>query len=324
MIEVALQKLESAEAQMLSLPQLSTHAVFQPRVERIVPIKDQARVKKGSSGQIDSLRLKLESSLQEQLDPIWAIEISGAGRDEIPDGLYVVDGHHRLTAYGLAKRTTIPVCTCSTDFRTAVLVSKLVNCQDRALEMHPEQKREAAWQYVAALTQQGAVRFSDGHSLRTIAGRFGVSKNTVASMLQRLKDVDVGEYRSVALDPGTGYPRWRWVREHNSPWQHALAASDGEKKTRRKAEKLARTVVALRDGYTHEERMLAFEMLRAEDENAAHQMGEGAVDLFAQIVRPQGLDIDYLLSLQGHSLSASNLAMGTAEARTVDASDRNS
>jgi ParB-like chromosome segregation protein Spo0J len=293
----ALKQLESAEAQMLSLSQLSTDAVFQPRIERIVPIRDQARVEKGSAAQIDSLRLKLESSQQEELDPIWAIEIAGSGRDKMPDGLYIVDGHHRLAAYKLAKRAAIPVCICSTDFRTAVLVSKLVNCKDRALEMHAEQKRDAAWQYLAAMTLQGAIELPKGQSQRTIAGRFGVTKNTVGRMLQRMKDVDVRDYSDVALDPGTGYPRWRWVREHNSPWKHALAAIDGEAKTQRKAEKLARTVVALREDYSHEECMLAFEMLKAEDEHAAHQTGEGVVDLFAQIVKPQGLDIDYLLSL---------------------------
>lgn len=297
MIAETLRQLESAEAKLLPLKQLSTHEAFQPRVERIVPFRDRSRVTNRSSAQVDSLRLRLESSQQEQLDPIWAIEISCSGNPEIPDGLYVVDGHHRLTAYRLAQRERIPVCACFTDLRTAVLVSKVVNCSGRALEMYPEQKRDAAWQYLAALTQQGAIELPDGYSLRAIGGRFGVSKNTISNMLRHLKDVKISEFASVAIDPGTGFPRWRWVRENNSPWQHALAAIDGEEKTQRKAKKLALAVVALRNGYTHEERMLAFKMLKADDQHEAREIDEGAADLFIEIVRDQGTDIDYLLSL---------------------------
>jgi hypothetical protein len=76
-----------------------------------------------------------------------------------------------------------------------------------------------------------------------------------------------------------------------------LDAGGEDKKTERKAVKLARAVIGLRNDYTHEERMLAFEMLKSEDEHEAREIGDGAVDLFIEIVRDQGTDIDYLLSL---------------------------
>lgn|SRR6185312_14518894 len=300
MIAETLQQLETVEARLLPLKQLSAHPAFQPRNERIVPLRHRAQVEQRSSAQVDSLRLRLESSQLEQLDPIWAIKISTSGNPEVPDGLYVVDGHHRLTAYRLAKRKSIPVCACSSDYRTAVLISKRVNCTHRALEMHPEQKRDAAWQYLAAVTQQGAIELrelSGGEALRSVGSRFGVSKNTIASMLKHLKDVDVSEYNSSAIDPGTGFPRWRCVREHKSPWKQMLDASDEVERTQYKAVKLARAVIALRNEYSHEERLLAFGMLKAEDEHTAHEIGEGTVDLFIEIVRDQGTDIDYLLSL---------------------------
>lgn len=297
MIAVALQSLESAEVQMLPLRQLSTNEAFQPRVERIVPFRDRSRVTNGSSSQVDSLRLRLESSQEVQLDPIWAIEIADSGDARIPDGLYVVDGHHRLTAYGQAQRKSIPVCACSSDFRTAVLISKLVNCSGRALEMHGEQKRDAAWQYLAAVTQQGAIDPPDGQSLRVIGGRFGVSKNTVASMLRQMKDVVVSDYSSVAIDPGTGYPRWRWVREHNAPWKEVLDAVEVPLRTQRNAERFARIVLALRKDYSHEVRVRAFELLKAEDASETHEGEEGAVGLFVDIVRNTETDVDYLLSL---------------------------
>lgn len=136
--------------------------------------------------------------------------------------------------------------------------------------MHPEQKRDAAWQYLAAETHQGANELPIGESLRTVAGRFGISKNTVTSMLRYLPKVDLSMCGMQTIDPGTGWPRWRYVREAGTGWQTMLDTAP-EHGVQCEAEKLARTVVALRDKYPPAVRARAWEMLANEEILAANQ-----------------------------------------------------
>jgi hypothetical protein len=87
--------------------------------------------------------LALKASHDVQLEPLLVAEIEGR--------LGVVDGHHRLKAYRRAQRETIPAPVMPMNRQQAVLVSKLLNCADRALEMHPEQRRDVAWQYLVVV-----------------------------------------------------------------------------------------------------------------------------------------------------------------------------
>lgn len=144
------------------------------------------------------------------------------------------------------------------------MVSKLVNCAERALEMHAEQKRDAAWQYVAAVTRRGAGELPAGESCRTVGGRFGIGHATVARMLRKLPTVNPREWSSEALDTGTGFPRWRYVREGGAGWRDMKEKLDVEQLTQHEAEKLARRIGALIDKATPEAARRAVQMLGIE------------------------------------------------------------
>jgi hypothetical protein len=248
--------LRAAEVQQLPLASLQTDDTFQPREGRMVPFRDQARVEKRSEEHVGVMRLALEAAHNVQLEPVLVAEIGGA--------LFVVDGHHRLTAYRRAQRETIPARVYPMDRQRAVLVSKLVNCDARALEMHAEQRRDAAWQYLAAVTRRGAGGMPEGESLNAIAGRFGVGRATVQRMVHALPKVNLSEWNSAAHDPGTGWPRWRYVRENKGGWQDMKEEMDMEQITQHEAEKLAKKIGALMEKATPEAVRRAVRMLGIE------------------------------------------------------------
>ena len=255
-VEQALQQLQTAEVQTLPLSALKTDESLQPRVARMVPFKDQGRVESRSEEHIGTMRLALEAAHNVQLEPLLVAEVDGS--------LFVVDGHHRLKAYRMAQRETIPVRVCPMERAQAVLASKLVNCTDRALEMHPEQRRDAAWQYLAVVTRRGAVGLPAGQSLRTIVGRFGIGYGTAQRMSRKLPEVNPKDWSSEALDTGTGFPRWRYVREAGAGWHEMKEKMDVEQITQHEAEKLARKIGALMEKATPAAVRLAVQMLGIE------------------------------------------------------------
>lgn len=275
--DATLEQFRHSPQQLLPTSDVRLADALQPRVARIVPIRDKGRIEQSRDQHIATLRLALEASEQTQLDPVWIASIEHA--EPVAAGLYLVDGHHRLTAYKLAGRDVIPASILPMDWHAAVAVSKLVNCTGRSLALHKEQCRDAAWQYLAILTHRGANELPKGESLRSVAGRFGISKNTVSSMLAYLPRVVPTEFNSLAIDPGTGWPRWRCVREPNSPWQTSLPSSD-QQQLDRDAEKVARNIVKLVDGSSPAVRARALEMLANDEVHATDQLA--SVELLAR------------------------------------------
>lgn len=222
----------------------------------MVPFKDQARVERRSEEHIGTMRLALEASHSIELEPALVADVAG--------GLYVVDGHHRLKAYKRAQRETIPGRVMPLTKLEAVMVSKLVNCTERALEMHKEQRFDAAWQYLAAVTRQGAAGLPEGDSCKKVAGRFGIGHGTVHRMLQKMPKVNPRDWQGDALDSGTGFPRWRKVREAGANWQQDATEMNLDQITQHEAEQLAKKIGALMDKATPEAWKRAVQMLGSE------------------------------------------------------------
>ncbi len=241
---------------MVPLSTLKTDDTLQPRESRMVPFKDKGRVESRSSEHVGTMRLALDASQAVQLEPIWVADIDGQ--------LLVVDGHHRLDAYRGAERDKIPTRICPMTRQRAVLVSKLVNCSGRALEMHREQRVDAAWQYLALVTRQGADRLPKGESTRTVGGRFGMSHDTVARMLRQMPRVKPADWNPEALDAGTGFPRWRYVREQGAGWKDMKEKMTVEQITQHEAERLAKKIGALIEKASPEAAERAMRMLSVE------------------------------------------------------------
>jgi len=238
------------------LSQLDTDESLQPRVMRVIPFREQTREERESEHHIGTMRLALEAAQHVELEPLLAAKIDGR--------LLVVDGHHRLEAYRMAGRETLLVRVMSLEYRMAVLVSKLVNCSERSLRMHEEQRRDAAWQYIAAITQRGIAGLPKGESTRILSKRFGISKDTALRMIHALPQARVAEWPDEALDPGTGFPRWRYVREGGQGWRDMRNAMTPYQLTEHNAERLAKKIGALTEKASPEETRRAFEMLANE------------------------------------------------------------
>jgi len=252
-VEQALQQLQAATVQTVPLSALKTDDALQPRVIRMVPFKAQGGVESRSEEHIGSMRLALEASHSIQLKPVLVAEME--------EGLFVVDGHHRLKAYRQAHRQTIPARVYPMDRQRAVLVSKLVNCTERALPMHSEQRLDAAWQYLAAVTGRGSREMPP---VRTIVGLFGIGYGTAQRMRHKIPEVNPKDWNPEALDGGTGWPRWRYVREAGAGWLDMKEKMDVEQVMQHEAEKLARKIGALMEKATPEAVRRAIHMLGIE------------------------------------------------------------
>src|SRR5690606_35170017 len=62
------------------------------------------------------------------------------------------------------------------------------------------------------MTARGRKPLPEGVSLRKLQEAFGPSHETLRTMLKRLPTVNLRDYGSAALDPGTGWLRWRNVK----------------------------------------------------------------------------------------------------------------
>lgn len=290
-----LDAMQAAIVRNVALLEVTTHAHLQARSERLVPFKDAGRAKQLSEDHSQVLCAALDASNEVELEPIWLAEIAAEPGKNIEAGLYVADGHHRLNAYIKAGRRTIPARVLSMDFATAVMVSKPVNCQGCKLSMHREERLDAAWQYLAVVMDRGArPLLPHGESLRSVAGKFGIGHQTVSRMLAALRKVSLGEYPPDARDPGTGWPRWKYVRTPKSIWQTPMEMLPDGASTVRKAEELARAIAFMMENTSPEERALALQMLAAEEVPITDPAE--AVNFLADVARPYGTYVEYVLS----------------------------
>lgn len=315
-----LEAMQVAEVRTVALPDVKTHKHLQPRCERLVPYKDAGRTKLLSEDHCQVLCSTLDASQEVELEPIWLADIPAIPGKNIEAGMYVVDGHHRLRAYGKASRKTIPARILPMDFASAVIVSKPVNCNGCKLLMHREQRLDAAWQYLAAVMEQGArPLLPNGESLRSVASKFGIGHQTVSRMLAELRKVSLEEYPPDTRDPGTNWPRWKYVRTPKSIWQTPVEMLPDDARTLRNAESLARAIAGMMENSSPEERALALRMLAAEEVSSTDPTE--TVNFLADAARPYGTHVEYVLSHwdnkkanQAHELSQNNRCMETAAA----------
>lgn len=268
----ALKRLQGADVQMIPIDQLETDEALQPRAGRLVPYRHKGRTTERSDEAIGGMRLVLEANKATQLEPVLVADVDGK--------LSIVDGHHRAKAYQLAKRNTIPARVCSLSWKEAVMASKVANCTPRALEMHEEQRREAAWQFMADITLRGRLKLSDvGESVSRIAATFRIGHGTVHRMMKRMPEIDLGDYKAEACDPGTGFPCWKYLRGGGTYWNDFREKMTMDQLTQRDAEKLAAKIAGWLEGARAEVRELAIEMVNRDRKEAAAERGESVAML---------------------------------------------
>ena len=224
-----LQRWRETDPRRLPCRELGTDEALQPRVQRLAPYRDWPRLEDASEEHVAVMRSRLASSSAVELEPVLVAKVDAS--------LLLVDGHHRLRAYIAERRATIPARILQVTLRQAILASKFANLDGAKLPLHSEQRRDAAWQYLAELTHRGTLGLPEGESLRSLGARFGIAANTVRAMLKKLPEVDPSSYSEEACDPGLRWPRWKYVRD--SAWKGGLDAMPADMRAEWRAEKVA-------------------------------------------------------------------------------------
>lgn len=217
----------AAPPQSITLGRIKQEVRFQPRNHRLAPFRDRGKLESASEQHVSALAAKVASG--HTLDPLLVADIDGR--------LVLIDGHHRLMAYRREGVRNVPACIRKSTEGDALLMSKVVNCDGVKLPMHAEQKREAAWQYLATQTTQGRTALPAGESLRDIGATFGVGKDTVGRMLRKLPEVVPAHYGPDACDTGTGWPQWRQVK--GNAWRDVAAEAPDDTRERHRDERRA-------------------------------------------------------------------------------------
>jgi len=249
--ETALKRLEAADVQMLPLDKVHTHEALQPRSLDVLRGSQQADAKQRSAGHVANLRCVLRTSKRAQLEPLLVAQIDGRN--------YVVDGHHRVRAYRAEKRATIPARVLRMHLTSAALASKLVNLTGRAMAMERAQIIEAAWQTLAAMTDGGHKPLPPGESYVTLEARLGPGHSTLQRMTKRMQRIVPSEWVDSERDPGTGYPMWNVVRNHD--WNKGGDAMTYDEVKRRMAERCAAGLVKQLEAFDADVRQLAWEIV---------------------------------------------------------------
>lgn len=224
----------------VAVDKLRTDPALQPRAMECVGFAQANAEERRSQDHIAVMAARLRDT-SAAMEPVLAIRTDA--------GLYVLDGHHRLEAYRLAKRGTIAARILSADWATAVAASKLVNLGGEKMAMHQSQRADAAWQLLAQVTQHGQRNMPEGTSQRAIAGRFGIALGTVSGMVGRLRErsIDPEAFEPDHRDPGTGWPRWQYARQKNygAEW----SPPSQEEQVTRAAANVARVVAEAHEKY---------------------------------------------------------------------------
>lgn len=194
------------------------------------------------------------------------------------EGLYLVDGHHRVFAYRGCMRREISARVMKVSKKDAVMASKLVNTQGVKLPLHAEQAREACWQFIIGASQQGENVLSN----RKLASMFGIDKDTVARMKHTMKQINLRDYHPDFCDETTGWPRWKDAK--GNAWRGGVEAMEPDKRLRWRAEKLAKKLAGIIANTDQEVLELAFELLKQEAQDAKLEKQHAALDwrLFLQ------------------------------------------
>lgn len=271
-LEALLERWRATEAEHVATKDVKRDPALQPRADDLVPFKDRSRHEETSQAHVDRLRDRLAVRNDCELDPVLAARVGGR--------LLLVDGHHRHDAYRRAGRHLIPARILDVPMAIAVAASKLVNVGGEQLPLHPEQARDAAWQYLAAVTDRGRLPLPDGDTCRTVAARFGTGRDTVSRMLRRLPTVDLAEFVPDACCPCTGWPRWKYLKS-NGVWKDRDALVPADERMRRNGERVAVALGRLMDKHGSEAFALGVSLLRLE----RSEMDAEAVDHLASLAQ---------------------------------------
>jgi len=259
-----LERWNQEPAQLVPVGRIKTDPALQPRVEKVVPFKHRSRQDAEREEHLRRLRNVLDGGVTVELDPVLVADWG--------EGLYLVDGHHRLWAYRNCSRPQIPARILRVSKADAVMVSKLVNNRGVKLALHKEQAREACWQFIVG----SYLRDMPVPSNRKLASEFGIDKDTVAAMKRRRERVNLQDYNPDFGDEATGWPRWRDVR--GNAWKGGLEALDQDARLEWRAEKVAKKLMGIVADTPQDVLERAFEILKQEEQQEELEKRRAALD----------------------------------------------
>ena len=279
--KATLTALRGADVTRVPLDEITADEALQPRVPEAVRYGHRRTTCKLSEQHTITLLRRLEGDAREDLDPILLARAE--------TGLLVVDGFHRLRAYELAERNTIPARVYPMTRKMAAMVAKLANLDQRALDLHPDQRREAVWQWMVVSTDGSGEDLP--MSQRKIAAETGVARDTIASMLKHMSRAARREWPPEDCHPVTGFVRWDVVKRDLLARFADTDSDDDEddpvsKHIRREAEQFADKLVTLCANTTPEARKLGLSWaIRSMDETTYDDNDKAALAMLRQARR---------------------------------------
>jgi hypothetical protein len=221
----------------VALKELATDDALQPRSLESVALGNVQSERKRMEDHIRVIANRLKAPAVD-VEPILVARTS--------ESLCIVDGHHRFYACRAAERADVPARVIDLPMDQAVLASKFVNFGAEKMTMHPEQRRDAAWQWLSSATARGTQPLPEGASQRKVAARFDISLGNVSNMMGVLSSgrLDPSRFKESHVDPGTRWLRWRFARNphYGDEWTPTSPGERIEKEGNKLAVKIAEAI----------------------------------------------------------------------------------
>ncbi len=236
-MEEILERWQAAAAVRIALKDLKTEDALQPRSLQSVGL-----------GNIESEKKRLEDHVRVIANrlKVPAVEVEPILVAQTAEGLCIVDGHHRFYACRAAGRSEVPARVIEMSMEQAVMASKFVNFGAEKMGMHPEQRRDAAWQWLSSATARGTQPLPQCTSQRKVAARFDISVGNVNNMMAVLgsRRLDPARFKEAHVDPGTQWLRWRFARNptYGNDWEIQLPSDRIEQEGTKLAVKIAEAI----------------------------------------------------------------------------------
>lgn len=176
-LEAFIQDLKNAETTMVPVTDIKPINHLQKRTRKGDNKTDAKRINEESKALVESIANSLNQEPSLEVTPIWMVNT--------PEGLKLVDGHHRLKGYQAASRDHLPAKVIQGSMEDAHLLADSANNQTQTVKVTKQELLEIAWASLKRLYVDGA--WTEGYTNREFARTRNVAAGTIDNMVKRVK-----------------------------------------------------------------------------------------------------------------------------------------
>lgn len=177
---------------------IATEILQKRRPDEMHPV-DRDKDRKARDALIKDIKGSLENDPEFHSTPLKAVRCHQVDNGDVlgfeidtSEGIYLVDGYHRLEAYRQAGRAKVPVHVVEGTWAEAEDAATVFNRHTQTVPVDANQKRQQAWELVLRHHDLEAGKFLHGWSARSVGRTLGVNHETINNMVRKYTELGKG------------------------------------------------------------------------------------------------------------------------------------